>query len=143
MNKHSYKIRTILVGLLATVVTIGISVPATANNKTKIENAVKSIQPTVTFLGTENNQSLFSVALDNEEPVKFELSIKDAAGETIYKQAYEASKFVKVFKMVNEGTTENPVGLSFHIQFKPSGVQNNFEVSSTTEVVNEVAITKL
>lgn len=143
MNKHSFKIRTVLIGLLATFATISISVPAMAGKKTKIETAVASIQPTVTFLGTENNNTLFSVAIDSEEPVKFELSITDAEGDVIYKQAYEASKFAKVFKLVNEGLSENPVGLSFHIQEKLSGVQHNFDVSSTTQIVNEVAITKL
>jgi hypothetical protein len=135
MNKHSFKIRTILVGLLATFATVSISVPAMAH-KTKIETSLASIQPTVTFLGTENNNSLFSVAIDNEEPVKFELSITDAEGEIIYQQAYEGSKFTKVFKLVNEGFSENPVGLSFHIQEKLSGVQHNFEVSSTTHIIN-------
>jgi hypothetical protein len=143
MNKHFFKIRTILVGLLATFVTVSISVPAMANKKNKIETALATIQPAVTFLGTENNNSLFSVAIDSEEPVKFELSITDAEGEIIYKQAFEASKFVKVFKLVNEGSSENSAGLSFHIQEKLSGVQHNFDVSSTTQIVNEVAITKL
>ncbi|CAN5799399.1 hypothetical protein BH10BAC3_BH10BAC3_17940 [soil metagenome] len=142
MNKYSFKIRTILVGLLTTFATVSISVPAMANKK-KIESALATIQPRVTFLGTENNSILFSVAIDSEEPVKFELSITDAEGEVIYKKAYEALKFVKVFKLVNEALSENPIGLSFYIKEKVSGVQHNFDASSTTEIVNEVAITKL
>ncbi|MES2647724.1 MAG: hypothetical protein V4717_12655 [Bacteroidota bacterium] len=143
MKKRSYKIRTILVGLVATIVSIGITVPAFANQKNKNAASLSTIQPAVTFLGSENNNALFSVALVNEAPVKFELLIEDASGEVIFKQDYEASKFSKVFKLVNEDLGGSPSGLSFKILVKPTGVIHNFEVNSTFQTINEVAITKL
>ena len=143
MKKISFKIRTILVGLLATVVTIGIAVPAVANKKSQAAISQTNSQATVTYLGSENNASLFSVALNNSAPVKFTVIIRDAAGDIIYNQTFESSQFAKTFKLVNEGAYADPAGLSFHIQVKSSGEQHNFEVSTETEEVKEVEIVKL
>ena len=143
MKKNSFKIRTILVGLLATFATVSISVPAMANRKSQPASPVHTIQPTVKFLGSENNSSLFSVAFNNDAPVKFDVIIQDADGEVIFNQTFESSKFAKTFKLVNENTDANPEGLSFHIQVKPTGEQHSFEVSNETELVTEVEIVKL
>jgi hypothetical protein len=143
MKKKSYKIRTILVGLLATLISIVCSVPALANQKNNAAASLQTIQPTVKFVGSENGNALFSVVFENEVPVKFEIAIEDAQGEIIFKQTYEASKFSKVFKLVNEVPGNNPSGLSFKIQVLPTGVIHNFEISSTIKTFNEVAITKL
>lgn len=143
MKKHSFKIRTILVGLLTTLVTVTFTVPAFANRKTQSAKLAAITQPAVKFLGTEDNSSLFSVALANETPVKFALTIKDAEGEVIFSETYEASKFSKVFKLVNAGDTNNSLGVSFQIQELPNGAAHTFDVSTETEYVKEVEITKL
>lgn len=143
MKKHSFKIRSIAVGLLASLLTLTISVPALANRKVQADSASQAIQPSVTFLRSEDNSSLFTVSLENETPVKFELVIKDAVGEEIFKETYETSKFSKVFKVVNESVISDPLGLSFQIRVLPNGVKHNFEVSTTIEHVKEIEITKL
>ena len=143
MKKKSYKIRTILVGLLATLSSIVFSVPAIANQKGNGAASEQTIQPTVTFIGSEHGDALFSVAFENEAQVKFEIAIEDAQGEIIFSQTYEASKFSKLFKLVNEVPGGNPSGLSFKIHVLPTGVIHNFEISSTIKTFNEVAITKL
>jgi hypothetical protein len=142
MKKNSFKIRTVLVGLLATLATVSFSVPAMAN-KTKSVSLAPITQPAIKFLGTENNNSFFSVSIANDTPVKFALSIQDADGETIYSGTYEASKFSKVFKLVNEGAVGNQAGLTFYIQELPNGVTHKFEVITETEFVKEVEITKI
>jgi len=143
MKKHFFKIRSIAVGLLATFVTLTISVPALANRKIQADSIAQAIQPSVTFLRSEDNSPLFTISLENETPVKFELIIKDATGEEIFKEIYETAKFLKVFKLVDENVTGDPLGLSFQVQVLPNGVKHNFEVSGTTEYVKEVEITKL
>ena len=145
MNKHSFKIRTVLVGLLATFVTVSISVPAMANNKTKVVAVQQTTTqaPAVTYLGSENNTSLFSIAFNNDSTVKFDVIIRDADGDAIYNETYEASAFAKTFKLVNNGINAGPAGLTFTIQVKPSGEQYSFEVSSETEAVKQVEIVKL
>lgn len=140
MKKHSYKLRNILTGLFATIVTFTLALPAMANNKSKAIKA--ALTPVVSYLGSEHNNPLFSVELENETPAKFEISIRDTDGSVLYKEIYEASKFSKVFKLVNEEKAI-PAGLTFRIRELNTGVYHNFEVSTSTELVRDVEISKL
>lgn len=141
MKKNSFKIRTILVGLAA-LVTVSFTTPALAANKNKV-NALPAVsQPSVRFLSGDYSNSFFSVNLANETPVKIELTIQDETGSRIFKDTYDAANFSKVFKLVNEGSENISPSFTFQVKELETGVTHNFEVSTTTSFVKEVAITK-
>ena len=143
MKKTSFKIRTILVGLLATIVTVSFTTPVFAANKTKARALPAVSQPVVKFLSGDYSQSLFSVTLENEKPVKFEVTIQDETGVQLFKDTYDAASFSKVFQLVNEGGENNIPAFTFQVKELQTGVTHNFVVSSKTAYVKEVEITKI
>lgn len=134
--------KTNILSAFAIALLASISVPVLAN-KTKSSSVKSVLNPEVTFLGTEGNNSLFSVQVANATPVKFVLTLTDAEGNEIYSHKYETANFSKVFKLVADNTNTNPLGLSFRIEVVPGGEKHDFEVSSATRVIKEVQITKL
>lgn len=141
MKKQSFKFRTILTGLaLASVMAVA-TVPASAKDK-KQDSVSASITPVVEYIGSDDNSSLFTVAFGNATPVKFELTVNDAQGTQIFSQEFEAAKFSKYFKLVNEGTGDSQ-DLSFTIHIFPNGATHTFNVSNSTKLEKNVTVTKL
>ena len=79
----------------------------------------------------------------NEVPVKFVLNITDAEGNRVFSQQYDTTSFSKVFKLVADSNSTNPLGLSFEIVVLSTGEKHSFEVNTATETVNEVQVTKI
>jgi hypothetical protein len=142
MKTKIMNLKNLVIALAAITASAGISNAALAN-KNKSQNVKQLLQPTVKFLGTENNSALFSIEASNEAPVKFLLNITDAEGNRVFSQNYETSNFSKVFKLVADSNSSNPLGLSFEIVVLSTGERHSFEVNTTTEIVNEVQVTKI
>jgi hypothetical protein len=142
MKTKIMTLKSLIIALAAITASAGISNTAIAN-KTKSQNVRQLLQPSVKFLGTENNTALFSVEASNETPVKFTLNITDAEGNRVFSQNYDTSNFSKVFKLVADSNSSNPLGLSFEIVVLSTGERHSFEVNTTTEIVNEVQVTKI
>jgi hypothetical protein len=142
MKTKIMTLKSLVIALAAITASAGISNTALAN-KTKSQNVRQLLQPSVKFLGTENNTALFSVEASNETPVKFTLNITDAEGNRVFSQNYDTSNFSKVFKLVADSNSSNPLGLSFEIVVLSTGERHSFEVNTTTEIVNEVQVTRI
>jgi hypothetical protein len=142
MKTKILNLKSLAMVLAATFTFAGISNTAMAN-KTKSQNVKQLLQPTVKYLGTENNTALFSVEAMNEVPVKFVLNITDAEGNRVFSQQYDTTNFSKLFKLVADSNSSNPLGLSFEIVVLSTGEKHSFEVNTTTETVNEVQVTKI
>jgi hypothetical protein len=142
MKTKIMNLKNLVIALATITAAAGIS-NAALPNKNKTQNVKQLLQPTVKFLGTENNSALFSIEASNEAPVKFLLNITDAEGNRVFSQNYETSNFSKVFKLVADSNSSNPLGLSFEIVVLSTGERHSFEVNTTTEIVNEVQVTKI
>jgi hypothetical protein len=142
MKTNILNLKNLVIALAAITASAGISNTAMAN-KTKSHNVKQLLQPTVKFLGTESNTALFSIEATNEIPVKFTLNITDAEGNRVFSENYETSNFSKVFKLVADSNSSNPLGLSFEIVVLSTGERHSFEVNTSTEIVNEVQVTKI
>lgn len=142
MKTKILNLKSLAIVLAATFTFAGLSNTALAN-KTKSQNVKQLLKPTVKYLGTENNTALFAVEASNEAPVKFVLNITDAEGNRLFSQNYETTSFAKIFKLVTDSNSANPLGLSFEIVVLATGEKHSFEVNTTTEIVNEVQVTKI
>ena len=141
MKKNIIKVRSLALALALTVAVSSFSTSVMAN-KTENITVKQLLQPTVKFLGTENNTAVFSVEAGNEFPVKFALTIIDAEGNSIFNQEFESANFSKVFKLVADNTVSHPLNLSFDIEVLETGEKHTFEVNATSDSVNITEVTK-
>jgi hypothetical protein len=116
------------------------SLSVLANNKHKASIPAFQIYPTVQYVGSENSGNLFSVQFDSDSLVKFDVIIKDGQGNVLYWKNFEASKFSKVFKLVNE-STDTVEDLAFTIRVT-DGAEYKFTATSTTNIERNVLISK-
>src|SRR6186713_3223478 len=114
MKQQFFKIRNILAGLTLSVCMVAVAIPASAKQK-KAEINTSTIQPVVKYIGSDAGSSLFSVQMNTEAPVYFQVVIKDSEGNELFRQGYESSKFEQHFKLVNEGL-DDAMDLSFSIE---------------------------
>jgi hypothetical protein len=140
MKQTFFKLRTASIILALSGLMITLSVPSFAGNKNIEILSGASVQPSVKFLGTDNNSASFLVQLDAAAPVKFELNIKDKAGVSLFSQVFEAATFSKTFKMLTDGDAN--LQLTFTVKTLPDGKLNSFAVSTQEKTVTEVVVTK-
>ena len=96
----------------------------------------------VKHISTTDDKVIFQLSLDNEAGEKFSVTIRDAAGGTIFYNVYEEKKFDKKFLFEK---SEDLSKLTFVIRsFKDKATQS-FEVNTITRLVEnyDVSITKL
>ena len=116
-----------------------------ANTSTFANNAnieilsTTSIQPSVKYVGSDENGSSFVVKVDAPSPVTFEVTIKDKAGVLLFTKTFEAASFSKTFKVLEN---ENSKELTFSITTLPDGKANNFKVSTEEKAITEVSVVK-
>lgn len=142
MKKAIFHIRTVAIAVFATVAFGTITVPASAA-RNRSNNVKPVLQPAVTFLGAENENAFFSIQLGNSAPVKFLLTITDAEGNRIFSQQFDAANFSKTFKLVNEATVASPIDFSFHFEVVSTGEKHEFEISTATQIVKDVQVTRI
>ena len=141
MNQHFFSIKNLVRQLFAVGLIALISLPVFATkNKQPIE-AEKYGQPTLQIVQSDESSSLLNVQFDTEIPVKYDLIIRDEAGNQVYRKSYETSKISRQFKLVSEPDS-NSSKLSVAIQMA-DGKQFNYAVSNTVNVVKAILVTKL
>ena len=144
MKKNLFVIRKAIIGFTLSVSLLCAAAPAFAKDAKKSNSTNIKINPSVEYIGTDNQSgSFFHVKLDNDIPVRFLLSILNENGDILYTQEYESAKFSKYVKLQNEGTADNDMKFSFTIKTLPFGENHTFNVSTEVKTVKDVVITKL
>jgi hypothetical protein len=110
-------------------------------NKANIEIlSTASIQPSVKYVGSDENGSAFLVKVDAPTAVTFEVTIKDKAGMLLFTKVFEAASFSKTFKVLEDD--DNSKELTFSITTLPDGKSNNFKVSTEEKAITEISVVK-
>jgi hypothetical protein len=110
------------------------------SNKANIEIlSSATIQPSVKYVGSDDNGSSFLVKVDAPTAVTFEVSIKDKAGMILFTKVFEAVSFSKTFKVLED---DNSKELTFSITTLPDGKANNFKVSTEEKAITEISVVK-
>jgi hypothetical protein len=110
------------------------------SNKANIEIlSSATIQPSVKYVGSDDNGSSFLVKVDAPTAVTFEVSIKDKTGMILFTKVFEAASFSKTFKVLED---DNSKELTFSITTLPDGKANNFKVSTEEKAITEISVVK-
>lgn len=140
MKKHIIEFRKLFIGFAFTGILFLAAAPAIAA-KPKASKPETAMEPRITYVGSNDNSTLVSVAFESAAPVKFEIILSDENG-TLYRQIFETATFSKYFKLVNEGNAYNG-NINLTIRNLANGESHNYAMSSDAELVNLVEITKL
>jgi hypothetical protein len=94
----------------------------------------------VTYVSADEAGTTFLVAVDAAAPAKFQLTVKDKAGEILFSRVFESAGFNKNFKLNNE---ELGLGeITFSVKNLDNGAVSNFKVSTEEKTVNEIQVVK-
>ncbi|CAN5799462.1 hypothetical protein BH10BAC3_BH10BAC3_17960 [soil metagenome] len=141
MNQHFFNIRNITKQLFLGGLIIFLALPVFTKNKQKNVEPVSTNQPALQVVTSDESSTLLSLQYETEVPVKFDVIIRDEAGNLLYRKSYESSRFLKQFKLVNEtGGNNAPVSVAIQLA---GGIQFNYTVNSMVAVVKEVHINKV
>lgn len=101
--------------------------------------ADSSIKPTasVSYLGNHNDQLSFLLKYETYNGGKFNVSITDADGNTLFNEVFSDKKFSKIFK-----TPLETGSLTFIISNPKNKNEKKFQVNTERRMVEEFSITK-
>jgi hypothetical protein len=113
---------------------------AAASGAAAQKTADSTIAPiaSVSFLGYNNDQLSFLMKYETENGEKFNITITDAGGNTLFNEVFSDKKFSKIFK-----TPLETGSLTFIISNPKNKDEKKFQVSSERRLVEEFSITKL
>ena len=92
----------------------------------------------VTYLGKNDDMMLVQVQFDNTTGEKFNITVKDADGSTLYTQVFNDKKFDKNFRVP---LVENDK-ITFVIRNISDKTSETFEVNSNTRTIEDVVVVK-
>ena len=113
---------------------------ATAHAQSVASGDGQNEQATVKYLGTQEDMIVFNVSYSNPQGAKFQLTIKDQDGSSLYVGIYNDKSFYKQFRLPK--TDKDRVLFVFH-NAHDADVVKTFEVNVNSRFVHEVAIKKL
>jgi hypothetical protein len=97
-------------------------------------------QATVKYLGTQEDMIVFNVAYSNPEGNKFQLTIRDQDGSSLYQNTFSDKSFYKQFRLPK--SDKDRVAFIFHTTHD-ADVVKTFEINVNSRFIHEVAIKKL
>ncbi|MEP6596283.1 MAG: hypothetical protein ABJA71_10070 [Ginsengibacter sp.] len=95
----------------------------------------------LTYIGNVNNQPQFQLKLNNNEAGEFVITIKDLSGNVLYSEVATGKLFSRKYLLnIDEmGVSE----IRFEVSSKKSNSKTVYAVSTTSRVVEDVAVNKL
>ena len=134
MKKQSFNTlvkRSVLSLGLSTILLAG---AASAQSSTNPDPAVK-------YIGALDGQPMFKVQLNNQTGDVYHLTIKDDEGTVLYTERFTDKQFAKSFKF--ENAERNNVKLTFILEGNKTVQSKEFNVNSSTQVLDNVVVTTL
>lgn len=98
-------------------------------------------EPTIKYIGSLDGQPVFGVQLDNVNNSVYHLTIKDDAGDILYSEKIKGKEFSKKFKF--ESADRQNIKLTFIVDGKEGSQSQEFQVNTSTKVLNDVVVTSL
>lgn len=111
-----------------------------AGEKNEKEILVSAKQVSVQYAGYNENSVVFRVKFDNPTAQKFSLIIKNEAGDVLFQGKYSDVAFNKAVHILKDEAEMNP---TFIIRVGSQKIEQTFSVTSNTDVVEDVVVTKL
>lgn len=133
--KNSISIKSIIATGLFTVFTAALTPAASASDSSRVTPGVE-----LKFLSDSKDQNVFQMTLVSAEEEEFTISIRDEAGNLLFRDKIKGTNITRKFKL--ENIDENG---SFQVEVK-AGKSNKSEVyviNKNIRFVQETVITKL
>jgi len=112
-----------------------ITIPATAHTVDPVEETAA-----VKYIGSEAHTMLFNVKYNNATASKFFVTIKDQDGITLFQSSFTDVVFNKKFSLPKAGDAGK---ITFIISDKKNNINQSFEISTETRVVEDVLVKKV
>jgi hypothetical protein len=127
---------------VAAVAVVMVLFTGTANANGEKVNAEKSVIPVeVKYIGTQNEQPVLEVTLDNATGEEFRVTLRNDEGDILYSGAFNQKKFVKRFQFDNGSS--NPIRILMTVSTKKLSQTETFEISKSRQVIESVVVEKL
>lgn len=142
MNTQSFRntiTRSVAAVVVAMLLLVASPFSGKANNNNKEEAARFENQVSVQYAGASENAVMFRVAFANPEAQKFTLTIKNEAGDVLYRGHFNNANFSKTVHLLNEENEMSPV---FIISNGDQKIERSFTVNRTTGTTEEVVVSK-
>jgi len=113
---------------------------ATAHGQSASSEDTQTEKASVKYLGTQEDMIVFNVSYPNPEGTRFQLTVKDQDGTTLYQSVSGERSFYKQFRLPK--ADKDRIVFIFH-KDTDADVVRTFEVNINSRFVHEVAIKKL
>lgn len=134
-----------LVSLTAAFLLIAAPFTSKANNNKEKEKvaaaALNAKQVSVQYTGTLEGNILFRVKFDNPTAQKFSLIVKNHLGDVLYSGQFTDADFNKVVSFVSDD--EDEMTPNFIIRIGSQQISQSFSVNRSTEIEEQLVVTKL
>lgn len=142
MNTQSIY-NTITKAISATVVVMLLLVASPfagkANTKNEKEAATEK-QVSVEYAGANSTAVMFRVQFENADTLKFSLTIKNEAGDILYRGHFNTANFAKTIHLLDEEAEMNPI---FIITVGEQKIERSFNINRASDAPDDVVVTKL
>ena len=120
--------------------TIFVMTLATAHAQSASAEETQNEKGAVTYLGTQDDMIVFNVSYPNPDGTRFQLTVKDQDGSTLYQNTFTDRSFYKQFRLPK--TDKDRIVFLFHNN-SDADIVRTFEVNINSRLVREIAIKKL
>ncbi|ULQ50695.1 hypothetical protein [Flavihumibacter fluvii] len=140
MKSVNTKLKAMLsVAAVAAVMVLSTGTANANNEKTGVERSVIPVE--VKYIGSQNEQPVLEVSLDNAAGEEFKVTLRDENGELLYSGSFTNKKIVKRFQFDNG--SDNPMRILLTVSTKKLSQTETFEISKNRQVIEDVVIEKL
>ena len=108
----------------------------TTGNPDKKENPAE-----LKYIGSVDSQPQFQLSLNNTESDEFVITIRNKAGEVIYKERIKGANISRKYQLNTEES--NSTGVTFEVVRKKDKSRIAYTVNETSRLVQDVSITAL
>jgi hypothetical protein len=141
MNQHFFSIKNVVKQLFIAGLIAFVSLPVFANKYKQRVEAENYPRPTIQVSKADESTTILMVQFDTNTPAKYDIIIRDEAGNLIYRKTYQTSTAARQFKLVEEPESSGS-NLSVEIQLA-DGKQFNYLINNTIDVVKDTRVSRL
>jgi hypothetical protein len=134
---HNTIAKSVAAGIVAVLLLVASPFSGKANNNK--EEARFENQVSVQYAGASENAVMFRVQFANTEAQKFTLTIKNEAGDVLYRGHFTNANFSKTVHLLNEESEMSPV---FIISSGDQKIERSFTVNRITGTTEEIVVNK-
>jgi hypothetical protein len=139
MKKHTIQLRNLFSGKLVCTLLIAVlftGMSASAQTVTEVKPSTEAI---VKHLGSMNNKEYFSLKFPNEKGEKFSVKVKDAEGNLLFHDTFQAKNFDRSFQFEK---LADKTKLTFIVRTLKDNTEQVFQVNTKVFTVEQVEITR-